>query len=198
MLFFVSSLFFLRFSSIFNVFCSIFPSVFVAFFELLCERVRLDFRFTCKGRPRRFYRKNQYKINIFRVLPFSRLSVKTRFRLLFSRFFLLEIVAFSGRFFFLCRGCFCIDFQCFLAPFWLPNPSGKASGRVPKKRQILIAFFYRFLRIFGFFWSPGGPQKSTKSELPQRIKDDWDGPPGAPEPFLEILRVPSLIFGVFG
>ena len=168
MLFLVSSLFFLRFSSIFNVFCSIFPSVFVAFFELLCERVRLDFRFTCKGRPRRFYRKNQYKINIFRVLPFSRLSVKTRFRLLFSRFFLLEIVAFSGRFFFLCRGCFCIDFRCFWAPFWLPNPSGKASGRVPKKRQILIAFFLSIFTYFWLFWVPRRAPKIDQERTPPK------------------------------
>ena len=58
------------------------------------------------------------------------------------------------------RARFFIDFRRFWPPFWHPNRSKMAPGRVSKKAMIFETPFYRFFVILGPHWGPPNVPKS--------------------------------------
>ena len=99
--------------------------------------------------------KNQH----FQSSAFAACSFKKLFSVVFSTVFLCwNLCLFGGRDLPL-SDSFLKWFLMVWAPFWLPKPSRRSPGRIPKKRQHFMLIFINF----GLFWrSPGETENRQK------------------------------------
>ena len=142
--FFCDLSFFTRFSWIFTLFL-FFGSgrcVSSAFSQPRCACRALEFLRFAKMRHSRIYCKNHYENNFFKVASFLRVLQKSELLSSFSFALHRKKHDFSSSAALVLGTRILMDFQCFWAPFSLPNRSRNCSGRYPKQHKFLEPDFY--------------------------------------------------------
>ena len=138
--------------------CQLHWMLFLHEFQRLRARAPFHFDKLCKRRTCILYRKNQWKISVFRLLRFPQFCFRGGFPCFVPPFFLLKILDFLAAWFTSFGSIFGMIFDGLGSSLAPTNPPEGLPGGILKKNN----FWYQLLSMFGYFDDHLGHPKSSQ------------------------------------